>query len=40
MNTLAVNPPDLDLDAMLQKLSLANTRGTWRQMVDRAETED
>jgi DNA replication protein DnaC len=40
MNTLSVNPSDLDLDAMLQKLSLANTRGTWRQMVDRAETED
>ncbi len=36
MNTLAVNPSDLDLDAMLQNLSLANTRGTWSQMVDRA----
>ena len=32
-------PSDLDLDALLKRLSLANTRRTWRDIVRRAEAE-
>ena len=34
-----MKPFDLNLDAMLKRLSLANTRRTWRDLVDRAEKE-
>ena len=34
-----MKPFDLDIDAMLKRLSLANTRRTWRDLVARAETE-
>jgi DNA replication protein DnaC len=34
-----VKPFDLNLDAMLKRLSLANTRRTWRDLVARAEKE-
>lgn len=34
-----MKPFDLNIDAMLKRLSLANTRRTWRDLVARAETE-
>jgi DNA replication protein DnaC len=34
-----VKPFDLNIDAMLKRLSLANTRRTWRDLVARAEKE-
>jgi DNA replication protein DnaC len=34
-----VKPFDLNIDAMLKRLSLANTRRTWRDLVARAEGE-
>ena len=40
MSALAVSPSDQDLDPMLKKLHLANTRRTWQELVDRAEKED
>jgi len=38
MSALAAGPSDLD--PMLKKLHLANTRRTWQEFVDRAEKED
>lgn len=35
-----MKPFDLNLDAMLKRLSLANTRRTWRDLVARAEKEE
>jgi len=40
MNSIAVKLSDKDLDPMLKKLHLANTRRTWKETVDRAEKED
>lgn len=37
---LAVNPSDISLDPLLKQLRLANTRCTWRTLVERAERED
>lgn len=34
-----MNTSDLDLDALLKRLHLANARRTWRDLVTRAETE-
>jgi DNA replication protein DnaC len=34
-----MRPPDLDLDALLKRLNLANTRRLWRELVQRAERE-
>jgi DNA replication protein DnaC len=37
---MTVKLSDKDLDPMLKKLHLANTRRTWKETVDRAEKED
>jgi DNA replication protein DnaC len=34
-----MNTSDLDIDALLKRLHLANARRTWRDLVTRAETE-
>jgi DNA replication protein DnaC len=35
-----VRPADTDLDALLKRLHLANTRRVWRQLVEQAEKEE
>lgn len=37
--TFAVQPSDLDLDTLCKRLSLANTRRSWKALVQRAEQE-
>ena len=39
MTTVAVNPSNLDLEHMLKRLHLANTRRNWTNLVARAELE-
>jgi DNA replication protein DnaC len=39
MTDLPFDPATLDLDALLKRLHLANTRRHWRQLCERAETE-
>jgi DNA replication protein DnaC len=34
-----VKPTDINVDAMLKRLHLANARRTWRALIERAETE-
>jgi DNA replication protein DnaC len=38
--TFAVNPSDLDLDVLLKRLHLANTRRNWPDLVARAEQDE
>ena len=35
-----MRPVDTDLDALLKRLHLANTRRVWRQLVEQAEKEE